>query len=285
MEAKEFVWQRCREISSDKLQAIWARSNDVQQAVLDRAFIHPGKELSSSLAIAWNRTVFNHALITVRLPHSTSGIGYAGACRADSASPRVPRCRIDLKQWNRKREEWARLLTVSLAQEDDAAEEQPPDPYQALANGELIAEAIAYDLAPKRIPRTGEIRSFCFPGHRLLFRDLNLLRADRVLVDKVFRRADDFCQSPHREVRWSVNVLRLNHGVRRSGYPCPLYLEHPLPSFLRVVKAHSALTGWSGSGRRGAVEAIGRAYYPIAWLAPGHDPVHQLPGSGAVLAL
>ena len=35
----------------------------------------------------------------------------------------------------------------------------------------------------------------------------------------------------------------------------------------------------SGSGRRGAVEATGRVYCPIAWLPPGHDP-----GAGCVVA-
>jgi hypothetical protein len=29
---------------------------------------------------------------------------------------------------------------------------------------------------------------------------------------------------------------------------------------------------WLGSGRRNAVEAIGRIYCPITWLLPGHDP-------------
>ena len=200
----------------------------MQRAVLDRAFIHPAEEPSSSLAIAWNRTVFDHALITVRLPSATAGIGYAGACRPELAGPRVPRCRIDLKKWKMLREEWGRLLSLSLDQADESTEGATPDPFRALANGELVAEAIAYNLAPKRIPRAGEVRrSFCFPGHRLLFRELDLLRTARVLVGKVLRRADDFCTCPQREIRWSVSVLRLNHGIRRSGYPCPPDLSSP----------------------------------------------------------
>ncbi len=167
--------QGCREVSAAVLQATWAMSHDVQRAILDRAFIHPAAEPSSALAIAWNRAVFDHALITVRLPQATAGIGYAGACRPKSAGSRAPRCRIDLKKWNRRCEEWKRLLTLSLDQEDERGGE-PSDPFQALANGECIAEALAYKLAPKRIPRAEEVRrSFCFPGHRLLFRELNLL--------------------------------------------------------------------------------------------------------------
>jgi hypothetical protein len=148
---------------------------DVQRAALDRAFIHPAQEPSSLLTVAWNRVVFDHALIAVRLPHATAGIGYAGACRPEPTGSRVPRCKIDLKQWNRRREEWARLLSLSLDQEDENTEGISLDPFQALANGELVAEAIAQKLAPKRIPHDGEVRrSFCLAGHRLLFRELNL---------------------------------------------------------------------------------------------------------------
>ncbi len=94
----------------------------------------------------------------MRLPHVAAGIGYAGACRPESAGPRVPRCRIDLKQWNKRRAEWERLLILSLAQEEDSVEGKSLDPFQALANGELIAEAITHKLAPKRTPRAGEVR-------------------------------------------------------------------------------------------------------------------------------
>ena len=39
------------------------------------------------------------------------------------------------------------------------------DPFLALKPGECIAEDIAYNLAPKRIPKPDDIRrSFCFSG-------------------------------------------------------------------------------------------------------------------------
>ncbi len=88
------------------------------------------------------------------------------------------------------------------------------DPFQALANGELVAEAIAQKLAPKRIPHDGEVcQSFCFPGHCLLFRELNLLLIARILGGEVLRRAEDFCKCLHRETLWTVNVLWLNQGI------------------------------------------------------------------------
>ncbi len=100
-------------------------------------------------------------------------------------------------------------------------EGKSPDPFQALANGELIAEAIALNLAPKRTPRAGEVRrSFCFGGHRLLFCELDLLRAARTLVEKVFQRAEDLCRCQQREIRWFTTVLRLYKSQ---------YLEEWLP--------------------------------------------------------
>ncbi len=61
---------------------------------------------------------------------------------------------------------------------------QSPDPFQALK-----ADAIAQSLAPRQIQRAGEVRlSFCFEGHGLLFRELDLLRAAWAFVDKVLHR-------------------------------------------------------------------------------------------------
>jgi hypothetical protein len=76
-----------------------------------------------------------------------------------------------------------------------------------------------------------------------LFRELDLLRAARSLVEKVLQRAD-LCRCPHREIRWSTNVLRLIHSIRRSGYPCPPVIEHPMRSFLLNTTASSVLVGW-----------------------------------------
>ena len=275
----------CREIQGVKLQATWAMCQDVQRAALDRAFIHPAQEPSSSLTVAWNRVMFDHALIAVRLPHATAGIGYAGACRPESAGSRVPRCKIDLKQWNRRREEWARLLSLSLDQEDENTEGISLDPFQALANGELVAEAIAQKLAPKRIPHDGEVRrSFCFAGHRLLFRELNLLRTARVLGGKVLRRAEDFCKCPHRETRWTINVLRLNQGIRRSGYPCPPELSKSVQFFLGP-NASSALEEWLVQARTASEvrHAAIREAYDHARFLNIQNLRYQLAKSGGTL--
>ena len=141
-------------------------------------------------------------MITVRLPHSTAGIGYAGACRPGTADLRVPRCRVDLKKWKTQRGEWVRLLKQSLDQDGSGVGEPPQDPFQALKHGEAVAETLARKLAPRRIPKAGEVRrSFCFPGHRLLLRELNWLREARVFVGNVLQGSAEIWCCRHRAVR------------------------------------------------------------------------------------
>jgi hypothetical protein len=196
------------------------------------------------MTIAWNRERFDHALITIRLPHSTAGIGYAGASCPENAVQRGPRCKVDLKKWNKCRDEWSRLLTLSLDEEDRESDELSPDPFQALKNAELIAEAIAYQLAPKRVPRAGEVRrSFCFQGHRLLFRELNLLRAARALVAKALQNSADFASCPHRETLWTNTVSQLPQKIRRSGFPCPPNLDNTAGFYIRQ-EARNTLQDW-----------------------------------------
>ena len=96
------------------------------------------------------------------------------------------------------------------------------DPFQALKHGEAVAETLARKLAPRRIPKAGEVRrSFCFPGHRLLLRELNWLREARVFVGNVLQRSAEIWHCPHRAVRWTVTVSPLSWRIQRSGYPCP----------------------------------------------------------------
>ncbi len=81
--------QACREIMGVKLQATCAAFQNIQRAVLDRAFIFRAKEQSLIMTIAcqWSRERFDYALINIRLLHSTAGIGYAGASCPENARP------------------------------------------------------------------------------------------------------------------------------------------------------------------------------------------------------
>jgi hypothetical protein len=236
--------QDCREIAGSKLQHTWAMRHGAQRAALDRAFIHPAHEESSRLIVTWHQAVFDHAMITVRLPHSTAGIGYAGASRPETAALRVPRCKVDLKKWKTRKEEWVHLLKQSLDHVESNEEGLLRDPFQALKHGEAVAEAIAIKLAPRRIPKAGEVRrSFCFSGHRLLLRELNWLREARVFVGGVLQGSPEVWRCPHRAARWSVVVSQLSRRLQRSGFPRPPDLPSHLPSSL-TRELREALTDW-----------------------------------------
>ncbi len=215
-----------REIVGTTLEHTWAMRHG---AALDRAFIYPAHESTSRLTVAWHQAVFDHAMITVRLPHHMAGIGYAGACRPVMAGSRVPCCKVDLKKWKPRRDEWVQLLKQSLDQDDTTGEESR-DPFQALKHGEAVAEAIAIKLAPKRVPKAGEMRrSFCFAGHRLLLRELNYLREARVFLESALRGSEEFWRCPNRAVKWTVLVSQLPRRIQQSGYPCPPDLPPHLP--------------------------------------------------------
>jgi hypothetical protein len=96
------------------------------------------------------------------------------------------------------------------------------DPFQALKYAETMADRIAQSLAPRRIHRPGEVcKSFCFGGHRAIFREINLLRGAREFVKKVLMRAPEIVECPHRFVRWQLAVSRLNSKLAKSKYNCP----------------------------------------------------------------
>ena len=124
------------------------------------------------------RSEFDHALIIARPQHYTAGSGFAGASRPDDNGIPTSRNRIDLRKLLANLSEWQRYSEESLIAMEDEHQRlpNPPDPYEALKQGELILVSTAQAIAPKRIRRPGETRqSFCFEGHRVLNREINLL--------------------------------------------------------------------------------------------------------------
>ncbi len=58
-------------------------------------------------------------------------------------------------------------------------QDNPPDPFENLKRGELLADSIAQALAPKHVWKPGDKRRvFGFAGNRLLFRELSLPAPD-----------------------------------------------------------------------------------------------------------
>ena len=285
-EMNEWVRDRnSREIVGTKLKHTWAMKHGAQRAALDRAFIHPAQEPSSRLIVNWSHAVFDHAMITVRLPHHTAGFGYAGACRPVTAALRVPRCKVDLKKWKTRRDEWVQLLKQSLDQEDTSVGGLSRDPFQALKHGEAVAEALAVKLAPRRIPKVGEVRrSFCFSGHRLLLRELHWLRVARVFVGGVLQESQEIWRCPHRSVRWTFAVSHLSRRIKRSGFPRPPDLPTHMPTTL-TRDLREELTAWLTHAKTASEvrSAAIRNDFAQARFLNAQNFRHQLMKSGGVL--
>ncbi len=128
-----------------------------------------------------------------------------------------------------------------------APDEHTFDPFLALKHGECIAEDIAYKLAPKRIPKPDDIRrSFCFSGHRLLFRELNSLRAARDLVNHVLQNPSACSENLiHAAFRKAV-ITKLPQKLKRSlsGLSCPPDLPDP-PKLYLTRAASAILLDWA----------------------------------------
>ncbi len=146
------------------------------------------------------------------------------------AGQRKPRCWIDIHKWKKCRDEWHRFLTICLEEDNDS--DQLSDPFSALKNAECIAEAIAYKLALKHIQQPTDIRRpFCFHGHRLLFRELNLLHAARKTVNDALRNPLAFSKCQHYEIQWRKVITQLPQFLRRSGFPGPSNLPGAASSY------------------------------------------------------
>ena len=209
------------EIFSSPLQATWRACLHPRKAVLDRAWVHPPDLQVSSLSVHWaaEKTIFDHAMILVSMPQAVAGIGYAGACRPLRQSLAASRCRVDLRRWKERLEEWTRLVRLNLAVPDIPVSDPLPDPFQALKHGELVADSVAQALAPKGAQRPGE--SFGFGGHRCLHRELNLLQGARILVHNILHSTNGIHTCPSRVALWKVTMARLGACLRRSHHPRP----------------------------------------------------------------
>jgi hypothetical protein len=132
------------------------------------------------------------------------------------------RCQVNLKKWKQDLQLWQRLLSDGLQRLEEEQQGSPPDPFEALKQGELLADSLARALAPKYVPKTGDVRrAYSFAGNRLLFRELNYLGKARATVQKVLRGDTELLACPHRFTRWAVVMSKLYQQVGRSGHPAP----------------------------------------------------------------
>ena len=117
-------------------------------------------------------------------------------------------------------------LSLTAPVESNTVTDQ--DPFLALKHGEMVADSLAYSLAPRRTRRPGDVRrSFGFAEHRNIFREMNLLYRARGLVNPVLQQSPGIMSCPHRNVLWRTTMYHLNRHLRRSCLPCPQRCSKP----------------------------------------------------------
>ena len=219
----------------------WRPSEGPQRAALDRVLLSQEEASQLELSVEWRcPLVFDHALLVLRIQDTLIGTGFAGACKPSREAIPVPRCRVNLRKLRENIDEWQQGVHEGLREMQREWQDNPPDPFEALKRGELLADSLAQAVAPKHNWRPGETRrAFGFSGNRLLFRELNLLAKARSLVHKIFSRDPTILQCPHRLSRWSLATSNLHSRVSRSGHPSPV----PLPCEARCYFSPAA-QGW-----------------------------------------
>jgi len=140
-------------LQHEKPTPTWKPSEGPQEATLDRVLVTHDDLPLLELSVKWHHPliVFDHALLILRIQHSLIGTGYAGACRPDREAFPKSRCRVNLKKWREHVSEWNRLVHAGLRVMSIEHQGNPPDPFEALKRGELLADSVAQALAPKYI--------------------------------------------------------------------------------------------------------------------------------------
>jgi hypothetical protein len=176
--------------------------------------------------------------------------------------PSRPRCQVDLKKWKQHLPLWQRLLCSGLLHMEEEQKASHPDPFENLKQGGLLADSLARALAPRYIPKPGDVRrAYSFAGNRLLFRELNYLGQARAPVRKILRGDAELSTCPHRFTRWTVVTARLHLLVCRSGHPVPTSLARASHIYFRPeARAESQVCLESATAavavRKAAVQAL-----------------------------
>ena len=248
----------------------WRPSEGLQSAALDRVFVSHDVLPHLDLSVHWHcpLIVCDHALLVLRLQDSLIGTGFAGACKPSREAAPTSRCRVNLRKWREHTDEWQKCVHEGLRVMQEEWQVNPPDPFEALKQGELLVDSLAQAIAPKRIRRPGETRrAFGFAGNRLLFRELNILTKARSLVLKILSGDTATLHCPHRMTRWTLATRDLHLKVRRSGHTVPAPLEREAgyyfsPATRGLLQAWLESVGVAIAARQAAVrESYAKARY------------------------
>ena len=191
--------QGLTEAQQRKVEPTWRASLRGNKAWLDRVWYYPALLGISDLEVRWSEvdTLFDHALVMVRLPRVLAGVGFAGASREREFLRHSPRCQVDIPALKEKRDEWMALVQERL-------NSTPPgehlDPFGALQAALRIADDVAQEIAPKAKRNESYAirqRPFTFRGNRAIRREINWIAQAHRLVraammqDSTLLRADD----------------------------------------------------------------------------------------------
>ena len=140
--------QGLTEVQQRQVQPTWKASLRGSKAWLDRVWYYPVSLGISDLEVRWSKvdTLFDHALVMVRLPRVLAGVGFAGASREREFPRRPPRCKVDVPALKEKRDEWMALVQERLK---SAPLAEHLDPFGALQAALRIADDVAQEIAPK----------------------------------------------------------------------------------------------------------------------------------------
>ena len=111
-----------------KPRSTWKACVGPQSAALDRVFVSHPDLPPLDMTVLWNKPliVFDHALILLRLPRKTIGVGYAGACRPGESEVSSSRCRVNMTKWRPQVDEWRRLLQLHLQATESQRDSMDP---------------------------------------------------------------------------------------------------------------------------------------------------------------
>ena len=130
------------EVPQREAEPTWRASLRGCKAWIDRAWYYPATLAIGELEVRWPEvaTLFDHALVMIRLPRTLAGVGFAGASRERDFPRRPPRCKVDIQQLKKKRDEWMALV------QDKLMAVPPPEqlnPFEALQAALRTADELA----------------------------------------------------------------------------------------------------------------------------------------------
>ena len=143
-------WERSQGLAKAQQRVIapmWRASLRGCNAWLDRMWYHPSSLVIPELEVRWLEidTLFDHAQVMIRLPQMAAGAGFAGGSREREYPRRPPRCKVDIPELKKKRNEWINLVQDKLTPTPPA---EHLESFEALQTALRVADGTAQEIVP-----------------------------------------------------------------------------------------------------------------------------------------